>query len=85
MPFTSTLITTYLGLQSVGTITAHIPWVGRPLAVIPYFSSRMYKLRAFGTNIATTRVESGSSEKDLWYHLVNIGTSFYFFRLMVHY
>lgn len=48
-----------------------IPWIGRPLGFFPFFYNRMYKLGIFGAKVATARVESGSKEKDLWYHLVS--------------
>ena len=56
--------------RSAASIISHIPWVFPIIQNIPLLSRDLKRLRKFGLELATGRMQSGGNMKDLWWHLV---------------
>ncbi|KAL4247923.1 Cytochrome P450 superfamily protein [Abortiporus biennis] len=50
-------------------VVCHIPWASQTLQMLPAVSRDIKTLRKVGIESATNRIKSGSTSKDLWYHL----------------
>ncbi|PIL29373.1 cytochrome P450 [Ganoderma sinense ZZ0214-1] len=51
------------------SVVSHIPWAFPLVQAIPSLSKDLRRLRRFGVESATGRLQEGSKTKDLWYHL----------------
>src|ERR1700761_6811910 len=57
------------GARSIHVVS-HIPWIVATLYLIPGATRGIEALRGFGAACARKRIASGSTVRDLWYHLV---------------
>ncbi|KAJ7215515.1 cytochrome P450 [Mycena pura] len=53
------------------TAVSHIPWIVSTLYLIPGATRGIKTLRSFGAACARKRIASGSTVRDLWYHLTD--------------
>ncbi|KAL0062615.1 hypothetical protein AAF712_010549 [Marasmius tenuissimus] len=58
------------GMGITQTIT-HIPWFSYVAKLIPAISENGNRLRGFGVEWCTRRIQNGAEKKDLWYHLTD--------------
>ncbi|KAJ8087736.1 hypothetical protein PM082_006573 [Marasmius tenuissimus] len=50
---------------------SHLPWFSHLARNIPAISENVNRLRAFGIDWCTRRIQNGAEKKDLWYHLTD--------------
>ncbi|KAJ7217075.1 cytochrome P450 [Mycena pura] len=58
------------GARSIHVVS-HIPWIVATLYLIPGATRGIQTLRGFGAACARKRIASGSTVRDLWYHLTD--------------
>lgn len=49
----------------------HVPWLGAIILSLPMFAKDIKAFRAFAMQCARRRLQEGSPQKDLFYHLVS--------------